>query len=488
MDKTFQELRTNVSSLLLPQRVTERDEVFSIGCRNSRLTCEDMRKRRKSFATFSKGYNDWLCGTAGFSETSNLVRMRSSVMGQSAPSLSSSVKELSISHRGSCAAARKSFICNTSPTLPKRHSPVCQNSPAESPRNMSPSQHLPSSASKRCDGRRWSVASLPSSGYGTNTPGSSTVSSENSSQEKLHPLPTCYVLEEQQQTVRFSSSESNPPLEEDTRKSPLMRPRSRSLSSPMRSSGLDNDIILMNSVYKERFPKATQQMEEKLQNFISNSKEINPVISSDAVAHFAHHQVVEMARDCLKKSQEKLVSSRCFYEMSENLEKLLSEEFDPEDFYRLLEAAEGQAKVLQGVNTDIPQYIISKLGLNRDPLSDFSVDEAIGEHHEMNSLESNFSLETTSSSNNKAKPPSEEDFEMIKLISNGAYGAVYLVRHKTSRQRFAMKKINKQNLVLRNQREQVYAERDIMTFTNNPFVVCMFCTFETKKHLCMVME
>ena len=26
--------------------------------------------------------------------------------------------------------------------------------------------------------------------------------------------------------------------------------------------------------------------------------------------------------------------------------------------------------------------------------------------------------------------PSEEDFEHIKLISNGAYGAVYLVRHK----------------------------------------------------------
>lgn len=58
--------------------------------------------------------------------------------------------------------------------------------------------------------------------------------------------------------------------------------------------------------------------------------------------------------------------------------------------------------------------------------------------------------------------------------------AVYLVRHKETNQRFAMKKINKLNLVLRNQVEQVFAERDIMSFTDNPFVVSMFCSFETK--------
>lgn len=49
------------------------------------------------------------------------------------------------------------------------------------------------------------------------------------------------------------------------------------------------------------------------------------------------------------------------------------------------------------------------------------------------------------------KDPSEDDFDVVKLISNGAYGAVYLVKHKQTRQRFALKKINKQNLILRNQ-------------------------------------
>lgn len=44
-----------------------------------------------------------------------------------------------------------------------------------------------------------------------------------------------------------------------------------------------------------------------------------------------------------------------------------SQEFDPEEFYHLLEAAEGVAKVGQGIKTDIPRYIISQLGLTRDP-------------------------------------------------------------------------------------------------------------------------
>ena len=41
--------------------------------------------------------------------------------------------------------------------------------------------------------------------------------------------------------------------------------------------------------------------------------------------------------------------------------------------------------------------------------------------------------------------------QVVKLVSNGAYGAVYLVKHRQTRQRYALKKINKHNLILRNQ-------------------------------------
>lgn len=36
---------------------------------------------------------------------------------------------------------------------------------------------------------------------------------------------------------------------------------------------------------------------------------------------------------------------------------------------------------------------------------------------------------------NGGSSPTENDYQVIKLISNGAYGAVYLVKHKQTRQR-----------------------------------------------------
>lgn len=247
--------------------------------------------------------------------------------------------------------------------------------------------------------------------------------SQNSPFQKIYPSSSTPPL-----NLSDTSNTSNEGSVHAERQRPIVfRPRSRSLSSPSRSPIADNNLATMTHMFKERFPKAQAQMDDRLTNFINEHKNSSTCSNrnrdSQPIVRFVTNQVVEIARDCLHKSHSKqLLTSRYFCEMSENLQRLLVEtnekspeaageiariikkliliisrparlleclEFDPEEFYKLLEAAESQAK--SHIASDLPIYIITKLGLNRDLLADLqtNVSEEAKEDKAMSKCDKN---------------------------------------------------------------------------------------------------
>ncbi|VDK62999.1 unnamed protein product, partial [Onchocerca ochengi] len=80
------------------------------------------------------------------------------------------------------------------------------------------------------------------------------------------------------------------------------------------------------------------------------------------------------------------------------------------------------------------------------------------------------------------------DFQLIKVIGRGAYGEVQLVRHNTSQNVYAMKLLNKNEMVRRADSAFFWEERDIMAHAHSEWIVRLHYAFQDTQFLYMVME
>lgn len=98
-------------------------------------------------------------------------------------------------------------------------------------------------------------------------------------------------------------------------------------------------------------------------------------------------------------------------------------------------------------------------------------------------------LPTVNPSQPRAVPPSIKDFEIIKPISKGAFGSVYLSKKKSTGDYYAIKVLKKADMIAKNQVTNVRAERAIMMVQGeSDFVAKLFWTFSSKDYLFLVME
>lgn len=413
-----------------------------------------------------------------------------------------------------------------SPRSPRITSPSPGDMPGGSPRTWSPfigqSNFERFSAGRRSEmqgdrGRRWSVVSLASSGYTTGATDSPMSLSSFPSHEQIHQLPTMPTMDDFRVLSRHLLTDSTSSLayaaDDDFHSEYRLRPRARSLSPERSPREILLDLDSSHNIFKDKVPKAKEEMEERLQEFLNKYSETKFEFS-DSMINFGRHKILECAKEILEKSQNVTLDKDSFIRISDDLEVMLTEvkertksepiqlqrlvkklliivgrtarlleimDFNPDDFYNMSDDDGLDKSQLAGLmaSSHMP-YILSRLNLS---ISSNTAD--LAEQPTDKDKSKKISMVTKSSSTDQL---SIEDFTTIKLVSNGAYGAVYLVRHKETRRRFAMKKVSKHRMVMKKQVQQVFCERDILTFAENPFVVGLWCSFQTKNHLYMVME
>lgn len=85
--------------------------------------------------------------------------------------------------------------------------------------------------------------------------------------------------------------------------------------------------------------------------------------------------------------------------------------------------------------------------------------------------------------------PSIKDFDIIKPISKGAFGSVFLAKKRVTGDYYAIKFLKKSDMIAKNQVTNVKAERMIlMAQTDSPYVTKLYYTFQSKDYLYLVLE
>lgn len=81
-----------------------------------------------------------------------------------------------------------------------------------------------------------------------------------------------------------------------------------------------------------------------------------------------------------------------------------------------------------------------------------------------------------------------EDFEVLKVVGQGAFAKVYQVRRIGTSEIYAMKVMRKDKIMEKNHAEYMKSERNILTKVDHPFIVQLRYSFQTKYRLYLVLD
>jgi serine/threonine protein kinase len=80
------------------------------------------------------------------------------------------------------------------------------------------------------------------------------------------------------------------------------------------------------------------------------------------------------------------------------------------------------------------------------------------------------------------------DFDLLTVLGLGSFGRVMKVKEKSTGNIYAMKVMDKEQVVANKMVNHTQAEKDILGSIDHPFICRLFYAFQTKKHLVLVMD
>lgn len=97
-------------------------------------------------------------------------------------------------------------------------------------------------------------------------------------------------------------------------------------------------------------------------------------------------------------------------------------------------------------------------------------------------------IETETSAAATKRRLGPNDFELMRVVGQGAFGKVFQVRKRDTQEIFAMKVMRKDRILERSHGEYVRAERDALTAVVHPYIVTLRYSFQTSQKLYLVLD
>ncbi|KAL6068243.1 Serine/threonine-protein kinase greatwall [Balamuthia mandrillaris] len=239
---------------------------------------------------------------------------------------------------------------------------------------------------------------------------------------------------------------------------------------------MEGDLLI--AMEEESDTQKKKEKEEKQKKHVSGKRNA-PLASSPSP------ELARQVLDCIKWIVSKVEALKCQHSSTkEELTKMeKSLQFLLLTLESQLEAGNSCILALKAMS----EMVSEKKMLHESTVAMLQLvnkSKSVGHHY----ADSQDSLNDGTNSQDGPMRPSIKAFEIVKPISRGSFGQVVLGRKKSTGDLYAIKVLKKEAVVQKNQKDYIMNERNILAYIDNPFVVKLYYSFQSRNNLYLVME